>query len=62
MFVLKQFLKELILPPLPWILMLLAVLIFWRQRLARKLHFFNIGLLFVHHCGMLGYLVRYPLE
>ena len=37
MFVLKQFLKALLLPPMPWLLMLLAVLIWWRRTWARKL-------------------------
>ena len=39
MFILKQFLKALLLPPMPWLLMLLAVLIFWQRRWARKLLF-----------------------
>ena len=62
MFVLKQFLKDLVLPPLPWILMLLAVLIFWRRRWARKLLFVTFCLIFVLHSGICGYLLRYPLE
>ena len=39
MFILKQFLKALLLPPMPWLLMLLAVLIFWQRHWARKLLF-----------------------
>ena len=35
MFILKQFLKALLLPPMPWLLLLLAVLIFWQRRWAR---------------------------
>ena len=62
MFVLKQFLKDLILPPLPWILMLLAVLIFWRRRWARKLLFVTFCLILLLHSGICGYLLRYPLE
>ncbi len=62
MFVLKQFLKELILPPLPWLLMLLAVLIFWRQRWARKLLLATFCLIVVLHSGIVGHLLRYPLE
>ena len=62
MFVLKQFLKALMLPPLPWILMLLAVLVFWRRRWARKLLFIAICIIVVLHSGIFGYLLRYPLE
>jgi hypothetical protein len=60
MFVLKQFLKALILPPLPWMLMLLAVLIFWRRRWARKLLFVTFCLIVVLHSGICGYILRYP--
>ena len=42
MFTLKQFLKALFLPPMPWMLMLLAVLIFWQRRWARKLLFVTL--------------------
>jgi uncharacterized SAM-binding protein YcdF (DUF218 family) len=62
MFVLKQFLKALILPPTPWILMLLAVLIFWRRRWAKKLLFVTFCLIVVLHSGLVGYWLRYPLE
>ena len=62
MFVLKQFLKALILPPMPWMLMLLAVLIFWRRRWARKLLFVTFCLIVVLHSGVVGYLLTYPLE
>jgi uncharacterized SAM-binding protein YcdF (DUF218 family) len=62
MFVLKQFLKALILPPMPWILMLLAVLIFWRRRWAKKLLFVTICLIVVLHSGIFGYFLKYPLE
>jgi uncharacterized SAM-binding protein YcdF (DUF218 family) len=62
MFTLKQFLKELVLPPLPWMLLLLAALIFWPRRWARKLLFVTFCLIFVLHSGISGYLLRYPLE
>ena len=62
MFVLKQFLKVLILPPMPWMLMLLAVLIFWRRHWARKLLFVTFCLIVVLHSGIVGYLLSYPLE
>ena len=62
MFVLKQFLKALILPPVPWLLLLLAVLVFWRRPWARKLLFLTVCLIFVLHSGICGYWLRYPLE
>lgn len=62
MFVLKQFLKQLILPPAPWMLSLLVVLIFWQRRWARKLLFFTFCLIVILHSGLFGYWLRYPLE
>jgi uncharacterized SAM-binding protein YcdF (DUF218 family) len=62
MFVLKQFLKELLLPPLPWLLMLLIVLVFWRRSWARKLFLVTFLVLVALHFGPVGYLLRYPLE
>ena len=62
MFVLKQFLKEFILPPFPWLLLLLIVLIFWRRRWARKLLFVTFCLIVALHSGIVGYGLRYPLE
>ena len=62
MFILKQFLKALLLPPMPWLLMLLAVLIFWRRRWARKLLFVTFLLILALHCGPVNYALRYPLE
>src|SRR5512145_939185 len=62
MFVLKQFLKALLLPPTPWLLMLLAVLIFWRRRWARKLLLLTFLLITALHSGLVGYALRYPLE
>jgi uncharacterized SAM-binding protein YcdF (DUF218 family) len=62
MFVLKQFLKALMLPPMPWLLMLLAVLIFWRRPWARKLLFATFLLILALHCGPVNYALRYPLE
>jgi uncharacterized SAM-binding protein YcdF (DUF218 family) len=62
MFVLKQFLKQLLLPPMPWLLMLLAVLIFWRRPWARKLLLATFLLIFALHCGPVNYALRYPLE
>jgi uncharacterized SAM-binding protein YcdF (DUF218 family) len=62
MFVLKQFLKELILPPMPWMLLLLVVLIYWRRPWARKILFATFCLIFALHSGIVGYWLRYPLE
>ena len=62
MFVLKQFLKAFLLPPVPWMLLLLVVLVFWQRRWARKLLFLTVALIFVFHSGFCGYWLRYPLE
>jgi uncharacterized SAM-binding protein YcdF (DUF218 family) len=62
MFVLKQFLKEFILPPMPWFLLLLVVLIYWRRRWARTLLLATFCLIFALHSGIVGYWLRYPLE
>ncbi len=62
MFVLKQFLKALVLPPLVWMFLLLVVLIWWRRRWARRLLFVTFCLIVVLHSGICGYLLRYPLE
>ena len=62
MFTLKQLLKALLLPPMPWLLMLGAVLVFWRRRWARKLLLATFLLVLALHCGPLNYLLRYPLE
>ena len=62
MFRLKQFLKEIILPPFPWMLLLLIVLLFWRRHWARKLLFATFCLIVALHSGIVGYGLRYPLE
>ena len=62
MFVLKQFLKELLLPPLPWLLLLLAVLVFWRRSWARKLLLVTFLIILALHSGLINYALRYPLE
>ena len=62
MFVLKQFLKVLLLPPTLWLLLLLAVLIFWRRSWARTLLLFTFLFILVLHSGPANYLLRYPLE
>ena len=62
MFVLKQFLKQLILPPVSWLLLLVVVLIFWRRRWARKLLVVIFCLIAILHSGIVGRALRYPLE
>jgi uncharacterized SAM-binding protein YcdF (DUF218 family) len=62
MFLLKQFLKAFLLPPMPWLLLLLAVLIFWRRSWARKLLLLAFLLILALHSGPLNYALRYPLE
>jgi uncharacterized SAM-binding protein YcdF (DUF218 family) len=62
MFVLKQFIKALLLPPVPWLLMLLAVWIFWHRRWARKLLLVTFLLVVALHSGPVNYALRYPLE
>jgi uncharacterized SAM-binding protein YcdF (DUF218 family) len=62
MFVLKQFIKGLVLPPLPWIFLLLLAFIFWPQRWARKLLLFTLCLILALHSWLTDYVLRYPLE
>ena len=62
MFVLKQFLKQLILPPTAWMLLLLIVLIFWHRCWARKLLLLSLCLIVGLHSGIIGYWLRHPLE
>jgi uncharacterized SAM-binding protein YcdF (DUF218 family) len=62
MFVLKQFLKALLLPPMPWLILLLAVIIFWRRTWARKLLLLSFLLIVALHSGPINYALRYPLE
>src|SRR5262245_20741417 len=62
MFVLKQFLKGLILPPTSWFILRLIVLIFWPRRWARKLLLVTIVLIAALHSGDANDLLRYTLE
>ena len=62
MFVFKQFLKQLMLPPVSWLLLLLVVLTFWRRRWARKLLVVIFCLIAILHSRLVGYGLRYPLE
>jgi uncharacterized SAM-binding protein YcdF (DUF218 family) len=62
MFLLKQFLKVLILPPGCWLLALVAVLIFWKRRWARKLLLATVIVIFALHSDLaangLGWLLE----
>lgn len=62
MYVLKQFLTRLILPPMPWILLLLVALIFWNRRWARKLLLVTIIMVLAFHSWPVHYWMRYSLE
>jgi uncharacterized SAM-binding protein YcdF (DUF218 family) len=62
MFVLKQFLKPLLLPPTSWLLLLLLVLIFWRRSWARTLLLFTFLLILALHSAHVNHVLRYPLE
>ena len=62
MFVLKQFLKALLLPPMPWLILLLAVVIFWRRTWTRTVLFLTVLLIIALHSGPINYILRYPLE
>lgn len=62
MFLLKQILKQLILPPTFWIVLLVLVVIFWRRRGARMLLLAVTVLITVLHNGTVNNKLRYPLE
>jgi uncharacterized SAM-binding protein YcdF (DUF218 family) len=62
MFIVKQVLQGFLLPPLPWILALLAVWIGWQRRWARTLLLATIVCTVALHHGAIGYWLRYPLE
>lgn len=62
MFLLKQFLKPLILPPMPWFILLLLCGIFWRKRWARGLFWTALALLFLFHSSQFSLVLRYPLD
>jgi uncharacterized SAM-binding protein YcdF (DUF218 family) len=62
MFVLKQFLKQLLLPPLPWLVALLLAAVFWPRRWARNLLWVTVCGVIVLHSGFIAYWLRYPLE
>ncbi|HEY3304313.1 MAG TPA: YdcF family protein [Candidatus Binatia bacterium] len=62
MFLVKQILKQLFLPPTFWIVLLVLVVIFWRWRWARRALLALTLLIIVLHNGMVNNWLRYPLE
>lgn len=62
MFALKQFLKLIFLPPTPWVVLLVLAAVYWSRRWARKLLWTAIAIIYVLHSGLVGELLRYPLE
>ena len=62
MFVLKQFLKGFILPPMPWILLLALILIFWNRRWARRALLWTFVLVVLLHSNPVQRYTRYSLE
>ncbi len=62
MFLLKQFLKPLILPPMPWFILLLLCGIFWRRKWARGFFWASFAVLLLFHSAQFSELVRHPLE
>jgi uncharacterized SAM-binding protein YcdF (DUF218 family) len=62
MFLMKQVLKQLILPPAPWFILLVVAGIFWRRRWAKAAFWTAVAIIFVLHSPQVGIMVRYPLE
>jgi len=62
MFVIKQFLKELILPPGIWIILLVLVFVFWKRNWARKVFLGTLLLILVIHSGLVSRSLAYALE
>jgi len=62
MFMLKQFIKGFVLPPGIWLILLAAVLIFWKTKWARKLLLGTFIIVLLLHSGLVAQGLRYPLE
>lgn len=62
MFFLKQLLKPLILPPMPWFIMLVIAAIFWRRRWGKVLLWVTLCLIFISHNPYVGRELYYGLE
>jgi uncharacterized SAM-binding protein YcdF (DUF218 family) len=61
-FLVKQFLKQLVLSPTPWIVLLIFIALFWTRRWARKLLWAAIAVICALHSVYVETLLRYPLE
>ncbi len=62
MFILKQFLKAAVLPPVCWILLLAMVVILWNRRWARKVLLAALVMIVLLHSSYAQYYPRYYLE
>jgi len=62
MFMLKQFIKGFVLPPGTWLILLAAVLVFWKKKWARKLLLGTFLIVLLLHSGVVAQSLRYPLE
>jgi len=62
MYILKQFLKTLLLPPFLWFGLLVIVLVFWKRGWARKLLALTLVFAFTLHSEVLTHALGYWLE
>jgi len=62
MFMLKQFIKVLVLPPGIWLILLAAVLVFWRRKWARMLLLVTLIIIVLLHSGTVAQALRFSLE
>jgi uncharacterized SAM-binding protein YcdF (DUF218 family) len=62
MFLLKQFIKPLLLPPGIWLVLMLVVLVFWKRKWARKLLFFVALAAFLLHSNVVSTGLFWGLE
>jgi len=62
MFVLKQFIKGFILPPGIWLILLAAVLVFWKKKWAWKLLLATFVIIVLLHSGIVAHGLRHSLE
>jgi uncharacterized SAM-binding protein YcdF (DUF218 family) len=62
MFLLKQFIKGLVLPPGIWLILIAAVLVFWKRKWSRKLLLATFIVVVLLHSGIVARGLRYTLE
>ena len=62
MYILKQFIKMLVMPPFVWFALLLIVLVFWKRGWARKLFALTLVFVFILHSALLNHALGYWLE